>query len=326
MKPRILFVDDEPNILSALKRFTRPKREEWDMDFVPGGAEAIEAISQHSYDVVVSDMRMPGVSGATLLEWISQNMPGIVRLVLSGEANMEETYRIVGRSHRFLAKPCDAETLIKAISGALSARSASTSFLPSPSASFLDRLSTPIEILNQLDQLLQREDCTAKAATEIVKQDASLSARILQLVNSAYFGRPQPGYDIAKAVETIGCDRLSDLINRGRLGNGSTGDITNISPISPVNIANLACEKATATSDKALVYAAGLFVNLANSSSGSTPWSVAPYAGELLGFPQILIDLMDRLGMTATNAMSEEELAELILRFADQPKLEARYG
>ena len=86
MKPRILFVDDEPNILSALKRFTRPKREEWDMDFVPGGAEAIEAISERSYDVVVSDMRMPGVSGATLLEWISQNMPGIVRLVLSGEA------------------------------------------------------------------------------------------------------------------------------------------------------------------------------------------------------------------------------------------------
>jgi CheY-like chemotaxis protein len=323
--PNILFVDDEPNILNALKRFTRPKHKDWNMVFVTGGQEAIAVLQQQPFQVVVSDMRMPMISGAELLEWISQNMPGVVRLVLSGESNLQETYRVVGRSHRFLAKPCDAESLIKAIEGALSACTNEYCYLPGPSASFLDRLTTPIELLEKLNNSLKIEEdanSSIEHVADLISSDPSLSARTLQLVNSAYFGRPQSTLDICKAVKIMGIERLRDLLARGRMGNGRTGTINTQSQIDAKKLATLAKALGTNEAEKALFYCAGLFVNLANVNSPSsthasaakqtTLWACAPYASELLGLPDPLSNLMRLLSEAARDDMDEDGLASLI--------------
>ncbi|CAA6603204.1 Response regulator containing a CheY-like receiver domain and an HTH DNA-binding domain (fragment) [Rhodospirillaceae bacterium LM-1] len=112
---RILFVDDEPNILSGLKRLMRNMRDQWDMSFCSSAPEALAAFEKSPFDVIVSDMRMPGMDGAQLLELIREKYPGTIRVILSGYADSESVLRTVGPAHIYLAKPCDQHLLQEAI-------------------------------------------------------------------------------------------------------------------------------------------------------------------------------------------------------------------
>jgi YesN/AraC family two-component response regulator len=80
---RILFVDDEPNVLAGLKRMLYSLRNEWDMTFVSSGAEALQCLSESPFDVLVTDVRMPGMNGVELLEQVVNLHPGVIRIVLS---------------------------------------------------------------------------------------------------------------------------------------------------------------------------------------------------------------------------------------------------
>src|SRR6185437_12426399 len=112
---RILFVDDEPKILEGLQRMLRPQRNEWEMAFAPGGEAALAMLAAENFDVIVSDMRMPGVDGAALLETVRANYPGMLRVILSGYTELEASYRAVPVAHQFLLKPCDPDALRIAI-------------------------------------------------------------------------------------------------------------------------------------------------------------------------------------------------------------------
>ncbi len=118
MRQRILFVDDEPNVLSGLQRMLRPMREEWDMVFAESGAKALEVMTQSSFDVVISDMRMPGMNGAALLRETMRLYPATVRIVLSGHADRELVNQCVGIAHQYISKPCDPGQLKSLIQNA----------------------------------------------------------------------------------------------------------------------------------------------------------------------------------------------------------------
>jgi len=88
---RILFVDDESNILDGIRRMLHGERKRWDMQFAVGGEAALRACEVEKFDVVVSGMRMPGRDGATLLGYIRDRCPSTTRLILfwicGGEAH-----------------------------------------------------------------------------------------------------------------------------------------------------------------------------------------------------------------------------------------------
>jgi CheY-like chemotaxis protein len=110
-----MFVDDEPNVLHALKALLRPLRFEWEMVFVGGATEALSAMRSGTFDVVVSDMRMPQVDGAELLKQVRDLSPATRRLVLSGYADEASLARAAQVAHRCLDKPCELEVLRDAI-------------------------------------------------------------------------------------------------------------------------------------------------------------------------------------------------------------------
>jgi DNA-binding NtrC family response regulator len=112
---RILFVDDEPHMLSALRRMLMPQRARWAMTFVEGGMRALEALERESFDVLISDMRMPGMDGAALLSEVQRLYPRTYRMVLSGYAEAAATTKVMQVAQRFLNKPCDPSDLIAAI-------------------------------------------------------------------------------------------------------------------------------------------------------------------------------------------------------------------
>ena len=89
MPQKILFVDDEPNVLSGLRRMLRPMSQEWKTEFCEGGPQALAILETNPFDVIVSDMRMPGMSGDQLLEAVRERHPHMVRVILSGQCDKE---------------------------------------------------------------------------------------------------------------------------------------------------------------------------------------------------------------------------------------------
>jgi DNA-binding NtrC family response regulator len=118
-KKRILFVDDDPSILLGLRNVLRRDRRRWDMVFALGGELGLDEVRKAPFDVVISDMRMPGIDGATLLNVIKEQQPATVRIMLSGYADDDALERALPALHQLLRKPCDTATLRGAIERAV---------------------------------------------------------------------------------------------------------------------------------------------------------------------------------------------------------------
>src|SRR5215472_5276781 len=112
---KILFVDDEPQLLEGLRRLLSPQRKDWDMRFAASGEAALAVMENTEIDVVVTDMRMPGMDGADLLTRVHHRYPNVMRIVLSGHFDVEAGLRAVPVAHQFLMKPCDPFKLKAAI-------------------------------------------------------------------------------------------------------------------------------------------------------------------------------------------------------------------
>src|SRR5579862_128406 len=104
---RILFVDDDSHILDELRRTLSPLEHEWEMAFAHGGEAAITLLDAAPFEVLVSDLKMPGIDGATLLRLARDKHPDILRIILSEPADLEASFRTVPVAHQFLRKPCD---------------------------------------------------------------------------------------------------------------------------------------------------------------------------------------------------------------------------
>jgi YesN/AraC family two-component response regulator len=99
MKRKLLFVDDEENILEGLKRLFRPMREEWDMFFLPGAEEALKLMETEPIDIIVTDMRMPKMDGLQLLTTVKERYPETIRFILSGHSDRELLIKSASLAH-----------------------------------------------------------------------------------------------------------------------------------------------------------------------------------------------------------------------------------
>ena len=120
-RTRILFVDDEPPVLTAIARQLRRDRERWEMVFALGGERGLDEVHKGCFTVVVSDLRMPNVDGVQLLNAIGEACPKTVRIILSGDAEVTAMSQAVPELHCVLTKPCDSATLRHAIERAIDA-------------------------------------------------------------------------------------------------------------------------------------------------------------------------------------------------------------
>lgn len=209
---RILFVDDEPRILEGLQRLLRPQRQQWDMVFACGGPAALDQLQSGSFDVIVTDMRMPRIDGAELLRHVAENYPQMVRIILSGHSELEAVLRVVAVAHQFLTKPCQPEVL----KGAVERACALQNLLASPGLrGLVGRLgalpSRPSEYESLL-RLLDDPNASIHDLARIVQRDVAMYARCLQLVNSAFFGLSQRVTTIEQAISYLGLRMLKSLV------------------------------------------------------------------------------------------------------------------
>lgn len=209
---RVLFVDDEKNILQGLQRMLRGMRSEWDMRFAESGAQALAMMEKEHFDVVVTDMRMPKMDGGELLGRVKELDPQVVRIVLSGHSEMEMVVKAVRTAHQYLAKPCDAETLRSTIDRACMLRETLTHESLRKLVSGIDSLPSLPSLYTELLEELESPRSSMENIGKIISRDLGMVTKVLQLVNSAFFGLPRRIEEPAQAVTLLGIETVKALI------------------------------------------------------------------------------------------------------------------
>jgi len=212
MAKRILFVDDEPMVLTGLKRSLRPMRAEWEMVFAAGGEEALAAIDRQTFDIIVTDMQMPGMDGAQLLEEVQRRSPQTLRMVLSGQSDRETILRSVNPAHQFISKPCEGEELKSRLTRAFALKD----LLQNPDlrelVTKLDYLPSLPHAYLQLNEELRRLEPSLRRIDELIGADMAMTAKILKLVNSAFFCLSCEISSASHAVQLLGLDTVRTLV------------------------------------------------------------------------------------------------------------------
>jgi putative nucleotidyltransferase with HDIG domain len=210
-KTRVLFVDDEPIILELLKAALAMEADQWEASFAASGEEALQLLGGRTFEIVVSDMHMPGISGAQLLNEVMVKYPSTIRVILCGAADREQVLRCVGATHQFLTKPFQLKSLRATLNRFRSLRSRL------PDAEILKQLpkrerlpSIPAVYLKILSAL-EDPECPAQRIGEIVATDPGLTAKILQMVNSAFFGFAREVSNAEEAVMLLGVSNIRAL-------------------------------------------------------------------------------------------------------------------
>ena len=212
MMKHLLFVDDEPKVLDGFRRSLRSMRHEWDMTFVTSGEEALTTLAQAPFDVVVSDMRMPGMDGAQLMNEVQGRYAHIARIILSGHSGQEMIFQSISASHQYLAKPCDIEQLRAAIQRAYALREVLKNDTLQGLVAGMRTIPSMPTIFMEIKKEAESRSSSLKTIGQIVSKDIGMTARLLQLVNSAYFGLRRDVSTVEQAVNILGLDTLQALV------------------------------------------------------------------------------------------------------------------
>ncbi len=214
---RLLFVDDEENVLNGLQRMLRPMRHEWTMAFVSGGMDALQTLTRTPFDVVVSDMRMPGMDGAKLLKEVQDRFPHIVRIVLSGQSDQAMIDQARGAAHQYLAKPCQPDKLKATISRACDLRDWLVNDELRRLATGLSSVPMLPRLYGQLTRELAAENPCLQTVVSIISKDVGMTAKILQIANSTCGGHGDEVSTVEQAANMLGFEAIQSMV---RLGEG----------------------------------------------------------------------------------------------------------
>jgi HD-like signal output (HDOD) protein len=207
----ILFVDSDRNQLQSLKRILREFKDQWQLHFTDDAQQTLDLMQQVVVDIVVSETQLNGMPGSELLKQIQLHYPSTTRLLFSGQALRTPAQEVVHHAHQFIAKPCNSAELIKIIRRVFHLRSLLNNPAIEEMISSLGTLPSLPSTYQQMITALQSDATTVKDIGRIVEQDIGMSAKILQMVNSAFFGLPQQIASPERAVSLLGIETVSNL-------------------------------------------------------------------------------------------------------------------
>lgn len=207
----VLFVDDDPGVLSSLRRMLHPMRGAWNMRFAASGAEALEILSKEDFDVIISDMRMPEMNGAQLLAKVKIRHPRVARIILSGHSERELAIQTINVAHQFLNKPSELDELTTVIRRAIALRALLARKEICELANGVVRMPSLPQHYIAINEELQSESPSVERVAQIVEEDPAMTVTVLRLVNSGFFGLGSRINSVMEAIGLLGIELLRNL-------------------------------------------------------------------------------------------------------------------
>ncbi len=214
-RPRILFVDDDPALMADMRRCLWAQRDDWELLWAPTDADALDLLGCSEVDILVTDLQMPGTDGSDLLETARRQHPATARIVLSRSTDHERILGVAGPTQQFLAKPCDRELLVGVLTHAVETRRLMADEALRALFGTLTQLPKPPGIYHELTALTGRTDTSVAEIARLVERDVGVTAELLKLINSSFFGLARDVTTIDRAIAMLGLDVLKALVLAG---------------------------------------------------------------------------------------------------------------
>jgi HD-like signal output (HDOD) protein/ActR/RegA family two-component response regulator len=211
VKLAILFVDDDQYLLQSLRRHMHALEAQWDCEFSNDASAAIALLREKPFDVVVSDMRMPGTDGAQLLQKVREIQPGAIRVILSGYTEEKSLFRSVSIAHQYLSKPCEPGIILAMMDRARDARAMLVDPGLRAAIGKLSNLPSPPDLYLRLTAAMSRRNPAPAEISRILEEDPAMVAKLLSLTNSAFFAAPNKVRRVDQAVHVLGLETLRTL-------------------------------------------------------------------------------------------------------------------
>lgn len=209
---KILFVDDDQLTLQMLGKMLSSMHSEWDIHFTDNGLEAIRMLAAAGFDVIVTDMRMPEMDGTELLTKVREQYPEMVRIVLSAFSDHKAVMRTVRLAHQYISKPCDAETLKATIDRAFALKTILKDEKLRRLISRMEDFPGLPATYARITELLRDPEVSIQAVSKVIAEDIGMTVKILQLVNSAFYGIPRRVAGPEEAVVLLGLDTIRAMV------------------------------------------------------------------------------------------------------------------
>ncbi|NNF00269.1 MAG: HDOD domain-containing protein [Pyrinomonadaceae bacterium] len=207
----ILFVDDDPVFLKRMQAETALSNPGWTTSIASDGIEALTKLGEETFDVLISDMKMSGMDGVELLRNTKVRHPDVVRIILTGYEETAMVMKSLGTAHQYLAKPSDVKTIQSTIRKTCALRDMLKRDSLREMVSTLNTVPSLPTLYSELMDEVNSADPSIKHIGQIVEKDIGMTVKILQIVNSAFFGLQRHVSNATDAVMYLGIDTITSL-------------------------------------------------------------------------------------------------------------------
>lgn len=206
-----MFVDDDPLVVRGLARNMSTMGAKMDISVRTSAADALKALEKELVDIIITDLYMPGTDGTALLNEVKSRYPTVIRFVLSGEARPEVMLQAARMSHQYLSKPCETARLYQTIVETLARLSTIKNPEVAKTISQLEGVPSRQTSLAEFIRLLNDNTSSMEKIAAGLKKDPGLSARLLKVANSSYFGHSGSVETLDDAIGLLGMDMIVSM-------------------------------------------------------------------------------------------------------------------
>jgi HD-like signal output (HDOD) protein len=222
---RLVLLDNEHHIADAHRRALRTVRPEWKVVLATSSIAALEALAEAPTDVFIAELGKPPSAGVDLFETVKERWPATVRIALSEFAERSVAVRLERSVHRFLHKPCDTYMLAMLIERSSRLRDTVSDQAVLAAIGGMEAIPRPPLTVQALEKVLADPDAGVIAVAGVIARDAALTARLLRVVNSSFFGVGRQVTRVDAAINFMGVS----LVRAIALADGATRSFT-VSP------------------------------------------------------------------------------------------------
>ncbi len=209
---RVLFVDGDAGRLAELQSSLTSVMEDWEATYLTDAVAALRMLDEHPADILITELHMPRIDGSELLQSVRRRHPEIVRIVLTGATDQQASLKLSGIAHQFLTRPCPARQLRDVIERAALLRQQLRSPALIELVSSLRTLPTMPALHTEVVRLVMTPDSSLAEIGSVISRDPGMSAKVIQLVNSSFFGLRRRITDPAQAVTLLGINTVVALV------------------------------------------------------------------------------------------------------------------